>query len=64
LPGETRQISDIWATANIDPSVHSVIVFVDARTPSLTTPTMEGYITIIDGQNTQDAALFTLLCGD
>jgi hypothetical protein len=25
---------------------------------------MEGYITIIDGQNTQDASLFTLLCAD
>jgi hypothetical protein len=63
-PGEVRQISDIWTTANISPSVHSVIVFADVRTPSLTTPTMEGYITIIDGQSTQDAALFPLLCGD
>jgi hypothetical protein len=25
---------------------------------------MEGYITIIDGQNTNDASLFTMLCGD
>jgi hypothetical protein len=25
---------------------------------------MEGYVTLIDGQNTQDAALFPMLCGD
>ncbi len=42
----------------------NVIIFVDARNPTATSPTMEGYVTLIDGQNTQDAALFTLLCGD
>ena len=63
-PGEVRQVSDLWATAAIASTVNSVIVFVDARNPTATSPTMEGYITLIDGQNTQDAALFTLLCGD
>lgn len=63
-PGEVRQVSDLWATAAIASTVNSVIVFVDSRNPTATSPTMEGYITLIDGQNTQDAALFTLLCGD
>jgi hypothetical protein len=63
-PGELRQVSDIWATAHISATVNSVLVFVDARNPSVTSPTMEGFITIIDGQNTQDAAFFSMLCGD
>jgi hypothetical protein len=63
-PGEVRQVSDIWATAAIPSTVTSVIVFADSRNPTATSPTMEGYITIIEGQNTQDAALFTMLCAD
>jgi hypothetical protein len=63
-PGEVRQVSDIWATAAISSTVTSVIVFADALNPTATSPTMEGYITIIEGQNTQDAALFTMLCAD
>jgi hypothetical protein len=63
-PGEVRQVSDIWATAGISSTVTSVIVFADSRNPTATSPTMEGYITIIDGQNTQDASLFTMLCAD
>ena len=63
-PGELRQVSDIWASAAIASTVNSVIVFADSRNATATSPTMEGYITIIDGQNTQDASLFTLLCAD
>jgi hypothetical protein len=63
-PGEVRQVSDAWASAAIPSTVTSVIVFADARNPTATSSTMEGYITIIDGQNTQDAALFTMLCAD
>ena len=63
-PGELRQVSDVWATAAIASTVNNVIVFADARNPTASSPTMEGYITIIDGQNTQDASLFTMLCGD
>ena len=63
-PGEVRQVSDIWATAGIASSVKSIIVFADARNPALTAPTMEGYITIVEGLNTQDAAFFTLRCAD
>ena len=63
-PGEVRQVSDLWASAGIAATVSNVIVFADARNPTATSPTMEGYITLIEGQNTQDAALFTMLCGD
>ena len=63
-PGEVRQIADLWATLVIPSTVNNVIIFVDARNPTATSPTMEGYVTLIDGQNTQDAALFPLLCAD
>jgi len=63
-PGEVRQVSDAFASAAIPSTVTSVIVFADSRNPTTTSPTMEGYITIIDGQNTQDAALFAMLCAD
>jgi hypothetical protein len=63
-PGELRQISDVWATAGIPSTVNSVIVFVDARNPSASSPTIEGYITLIEGFNTQDAAFFELKCAD
>jgi hypothetical protein len=62
-PGEVRQ-QNLWAAAAIPTSVTNVIIFVDARNPTATSPTMEGYVTLIDGQRTQDAALFTLLCAD
>ena len=63
-PGEVRQISDLWNTLGIPSTVNNVIIFVDARNPTATSPTMEGYVTLIEGQNTQDAALFPLLCAD
>jgi len=63
-PGEVRQVSDLWATAGISSTVTNVIIFADALNPTATSPTMEGYVTLIEGQNTQDAALFTMLCAD
>ena len=62
-PGEVRQ-QPLFAAAGIPSTVTNVIIFVDARNPTATSPTMEGYITLIEGQNTQDAALFTMLCAD
>jgi hypothetical protein len=62
-PGEVRQ-QPLFAAAGIPSTVTNVIIFVDARNPTATSPTMEGYVTLIEGQNTQDAALFTLLCAD
>ena len=63
-PGELRQVSNLWAVAGIPSTVNNVVIFVDAVNPTATSPTMEGYVTLIDGQNTQDAALFTMLCAD
>lgn len=63
-PGELQQIPDIWTAAAIPSTVNSVIVFADSRNGSLSTPTMEGFVNIVEGFNTQDAAFFTMLCGD
>ena len=63
-PGELRQISDVWASAQIPATVTSVIAFADVLNPTSTSPTIEGYATIIDGQGTQDAAFFELKCAD
>jgi len=63
-PGEVRQVSNLWTSAGIASTVSNVIIFADVRNPTATSPTMEGYVTLIEGQNTQDAALFTMLCSD
>jgi hypothetical protein len=63
-PGEVRQISDLWATAGIPSTVNSVIIFVDNPSPTATSPTFEGYATIVEGQTTQDAAFFEARCAD
>ena len=74
LPGEVRQISNLWATAGISSSVNQVIIFVDNPAPTSTSPTFEGYVTIVDGGSatggtttgiaTQDAAFFEMKCAD
>lgn len=71
-PGEVRQISDLWATAGISSTVHQVIIFVDNPSATSTSPTFEGYVTIIDGGAatggstsgiaTQDASFFEMKC--
>lgn len=63
-PGELRQISDVWNTLGIASTVNSVIIFIDNPSPTATSPTFEGYATIIDGQVTQDAAFFEARCAD
>ncbi len=63
-PGELRQISDAFTFAAIPGTVNSVIVFADVRNPTATSPTIEGFVNIIEGFNTQDAAFFTMLCAD
>lgn len=63
-PGELRQVSDLWNSAQIPSTVNSVIVFVDNPSPTSTSPTFEGFVTIIDGQVTQDAAFFEMRCAD
>jgi len=74
VPGELRQISDLWATAGIPSTVNQVIIFVDNPSPTSTSPTFEGYVTIVDGGSattgaaagiaTQDASFFEMKCAD
>jgi hypothetical protein len=73
-PGELRQISDLWNTLHIPGTVHQVIIFVDNPSQTSTSPTFEGYVTIVDGGAgsagptagiaTQDASFFELKCAD
>jgi len=73
-PGELRQISDLWNTLHIPGTVHQVILFIDNPSPTSTSPTFEGYVTIVDGGAgsagptvgiaTQDASFFELKCAD
>jgi len=74
-PGELRQISDLWTNGlHIPATVHQVILFVDNPSHTSTSPTFEGYVTIIDGGTatggsttgvaTQDASFFEMKCAD
>ncbi|MFN2387299.1 MAG: hypothetical protein ABR576_13610 [Thermoanaerobaculia bacterium] len=63
-PGELRQVSDVWVSAQIPATVTGVIAFADVLNPTATSPTIEGYVTIIEGQSTQDAAFFEMKCAD
>lgn len=73
-PGEVRQISDLWNTLGIPSSVNQVIIFIDNPSPTSTSPTFEGYVTIVDGGvasggptngvATQDASFFEMKCAD
>lgn len=62
-PGEVREVTDIWTTAGIPASIHTVIVFADVRGSTAQSATIEGYITIED-VNSKDAAFFELKCAD
>jgi len=63
-PGELRTVNDVWSAAQIPASVTSVIAFADVSVPTATSPTIEGYLTIVDGQGIQDPAFFELKCAD
>jgi len=63
VPGEVREVSDIWTTAGIPSTVHSVLVFADIRNATTTSPTIEGFITIED-VNSQDSTFVELKCAD
>ena len=62
-PGELREVTDIWSTAGIPPSVHTVLVFADVRGSSAQSATIEGYITIED-VNSKDSSFYELKCAD
>jgi hypothetical protein len=60
-PGEVRQISDIRVAAGIPADVTAMLVFADVVGATSTTPTIEGYVNILDG-GTQDGAFFEMKC--
>lgn len=62
-PGEVRQLNNIRALAAIPANVTAMLAFADVAGATATTPTIEGYINILDG-GTQDGAYFEMKCAD
>jgi len=62
-PGEVRQLNDIRSMASIPPQASAILVFADVVNATATSPTIEGYINILDG-GTQDGAFFEMKCAD
>ncbi len=62
-PGEVRQINNVRAAAAIPANVTAMLVFADVVGATATSPTIEGYINILDG-DTQDGAFFEMKCAD
>jgi hypothetical protein len=62
-PGEVRQINNVYTAASIPTNVTSVIVFADVRNPSSSTPTIEGYVNILD-DTTKDGSFFEMKRAD
>jgi hypothetical protein len=62
-PGEVRQINNIRAFAAIPDNVTGMLVFADVVGATATSPTIEGYVNILDG-GTNDGAFFEMKCAD
>ncbi|HEX9150386.1 MAG TPA: hypothetical protein VF958_14615, partial [Thermoanaerobaculia bacterium] len=62
-PGEVRQLSNIRALAAIPDNVVGMLAFADVIGASASSPTIEGYVNILDG-GTQDGAFFEMKCAD
>lgn len=62
-PGEVRQINNIRAAAAIPNNVTAMLVFADVVGATATSPTIEGYVNLLDG-DTQDGAYFEMKCAD
>jgi hypothetical protein len=62
-PGEVRQINNIRAAAAIPDNVTGMLAFADVVGATASTPTIEGYVNILDG-DTQDGAFFEMKCAD
>jgi hypothetical protein len=62
-PGEVRQFNNIRAAAAIPDNVFGMLVFVDVVGASASSPTIEGYVNILDG-GTNDGAYFEMKCAD
>jgi hypothetical protein len=62
-PGEVRQINNVRATAAIPANVSAMLVFADVVGATATSPTIEGYVNILD-DDTKDGAFFEMKCAD
>ena len=62
-PGEVRQLNNIRNLAAIPANVSAMLVFVDVVGATATSPTIEGYVVLLDG-DTQDGAFFEMKCAD
>jgi hypothetical protein len=62
-PGEVRQINNIRAFAAIPDSVTGMLVFADVVGATAMSPTIEGYVNILDAE-TRDGAFFEMKCAD
>jgi len=62
-PGEVRQVNNIRVAAGIPGNVTAMLAFADVVGATATSPTIEGYVNILDG-GTQDGAFFEMKCAD
>ena len=62
-PGEVRQVNNVRAAAAIPDNVTGMLAFADIVGATATSPTIEGYVNILDG-DTQDGAFFEMKCAD
>jgi len=63
-PGELRQVAGIWSSARIPSQVTAVVIFADARNPTLSSPTIEGYVLTRETQKSQSPRFVTMRCAD
>lgn len=62
-PGEVRQLPNIRVLAAIPANVTAMLAYADVVGATATTPTIEGYVNILDG-GTQDGAFLEMKCAD
>jgi len=62
-PGEVEQFNNIRAAAAIPANVTGMLAFADVVGATASTPTIEGYVNMLDG-DTQDGAFFEMKCAD
>jgi hypothetical protein len=62
-PGQVQQINNVRVAAAIPDNVTAMLAFADVSGATATSPTIEGYVNILDG-GTQDGAFFEMKCAD
>ncbi|MGH9369642.1 MAG: hypothetical protein ACRD3M_18475 [Thermoanaerobaculia bacterium] len=63
LPGEVRLAGNVFSLAQIPANISSVIAFADVRSPTVSSPTIEGFAVVIDNDAT-DGSYFDFRCAD